>query len=101
MVQLIARHSLVYAGKRIPMGGTFDASERDALILCAVKRAERVVTEEPTEPPKRKRGRPRKVQLETPQAPEPQPEEPGRVSGTLHAKKKRKGTYKRRDLRAE
>jgi hypothetical protein len=121
MVQLIARHSFTYGGKHVAAGGEFSATERDAAILCAIKRAERAaVPAVEASPVKRKRGRPRKVLAETPQ-PEPEelpaeddePEPPiedeqapasspsGRKTGTLHAKKKRRGTYKRRDMRAE
>jgi hypothetical protein len=92
MVKLIARRPLVYAGRRVAMGETFEASPSDARLLVAVRSATLSAADTdagaPTEgasdapaPPKRKRGRPRKVQ------------------GDDHEPRKR--TYKRRDMEAE
>jgi hypothetical protein len=91
MVKLIARRPLVYAGRRVAMGETFEASPSDARLLVAVRSATLSAADTdagaPTEgasdapaPPKRKRGRPRTAAGE-------------------HAPRKR--TYKRRDMEAE
>jgi hypothetical protein len=91
MVKLIARRPMVYAGRRVAMGETFEASPSDARLLVAVRSATLSATDTaagaPAEgasdapaPPKRKRGRPRKSEGE-------------------HAPRKR--TYKRRDMEAE
>jgi hypothetical protein len=92
MTQLIARRSLRYANRRVAMGESFEAAPQHARVLVAVNMATLAAeTEKPTTPagetletsppPKKKRGRPRKVR------------------GDDHEPRKR--TYKRRDMEAE
>jgi hypothetical protein len=94
MVQLIARRAFRYANRRVQIGETFEASDKDARLLCAIRSATLVVEEaapatpgeelaEVLSPPKKKRGRPRKERDES--APP----------------KRKRGTYKRRDMEAE
>lgn len=100
MVQIIATREIRYAGKRVLPGERFDASEKDAKIYVAIKRAT-LPPPEPTPPPRAIRTMsappPKPASAASPEAaPAPEPEAEAAPEATAHPQ-----TYSRRDMAAE
>lgn len=89
MVKITATREIQYAGIRVQPGETFDATEKDAKIFVAVKRA----TLAPATVPQ---SAPAALTVKAPPAPEPTPEVEAAPEAPPHPQ-----TYHRRDMVAE